>query len=224
MKNLKQPHLSILLCGILFIAFTSFSKTQINEEKQLYKTHSLNVLDSPAIKTRVVIHSLQGYGQDSAFAYAAGVLLEKIINSNEFKQEVINNTYTEKQGYSSTDIYNLIMLAHEKEGPGGQDHVIDLQLRTINLQQDGKKWMRDCKPGSAAGTIGIDGGGSGIAAVCPEWLRSTATAGKYNWLAAHFIHEYMHILGFTHLHRKSTSVPYKIQNIVEDFDTTKLTE
>ncbi len=160
---------------------------------------------------------MEGYGQDSSFARSAASLLEKIVNSDYFKEAVINNKYSRSQGLNSTEIYNRIMLAHEVEGPGGQDHVIDLRLRTINLK-DGKGWMDNCEPGSNAGTIGIDGAGTGVAAVCPQWLRSTAISKDTLSLAAHFIHEYMHTLDFDHIHRASKSVPYKIQNIVEGFD------
>jgi hypothetical protein len=167
-------------------------------------------------RTRVVIQSIEGYGQDEGFAREAAALLEEVINSPEFRAAVIANRYDSDNGLSPEEIYEKIMKAHEEDGPGGNDYVIDLRLRIINSQQDGPKWMKRCDPNSSAGTIGIDGGGTGIAAVCPQWLRSTAQANKKEWLAAHFMHEYMHILNFSHPGKKSRTVPYKIHYIVEE--------
>gem|GEM_PF-3105153 len=45
----------------------------------------------------------------------------------------------------------------------------------------------------------------------------TARENHPGWLAAHFIHEYMHILDFRHPNSKPQSVPYKIHAIVENF-------
>lgn len=171
------------------------------------------VSDYPHIK--VVIHQMTGYGQDTIFAKQSAALLEEIVNSNQFREAVIHNNYIHNQNLTPQQIYDKIMLAHEVDGPGGSDHVIDLRLRTINSTDDDPIWLKRCEPGSSAGTIGIDGGGIGVAAVCPQWLRSTAQSNQPAWLAAHFMHEYMHILGFKHPNRKSKSVPYKIHAIVE---------
>ncbi|SFQ49300.1 hypothetical protein SAMN04515668_2544 [Hymenobacter arizonensis] len=46
--------------------------------------------------------------------------------------------------------------------------VVDLRLRTITLAEDGAFWMKACEPGSLQGTIGLDGAGTGVAAVCPQ--------------------------------------------------------
>ena len=103
------------------------------------------------------------------------------------------------------------MRAHEADGPGGADKEIDLRLRTITAQQDGAYWMSACN----RSTVGIDGSGSGVAAVCSNWLTEAAKGSHYSWMAAHLIHEYMHILNFTHPRHKPESVPYKIHQIVE---------
>jgi len=135
------------------------------------------------VGTEVKVHMTKGYGQDSAFALKSAKLLEQIINSPEFKQLVLAQSYAHNQGMSAEEIYNKIITAHEMDGPGGSDSVLDLRLRIITKQEDGQKWINNCYPNS--GTIGIDGGGTGIAAVCPEWLRMTARENHPGWLAAH---------------------------------------
>ncbi|MBO9676332.1 MAG: hypothetical protein J7577_23020 [Sphingobacteriaceae bacterium] len=216
-----------LVAGIIF--FTSCNNTVPSSDSELTRpsesreeigfskadtVNNFKVTPSyPHVK--VVIHQMAGYGQDSVFAQQSAVLLEQIVNSPQFWDAVINNNYAHDQNLSSQQILDKIMLAHEVDGPGGSDHVIDLRLRTINNQDDDPIWMRRCEPGSSTGTIGIDGGGSGIAAVCPQWLRSTAQSNQPAWLAAHFMHEYMHILGFRHPNKKPKSVPYKIHAIIE---------
>lgn len=208
----------------VLLTLISCSDKKVNDEIMTRPTESNDQvtipkenikLDADAKRTRVVIHFMQGYGEDEGFAKEAAQLLEEIVNSPEFKSAVIANSYEHNKDLSPTQIYDKIMTAHEEDGPSGEDYVIDLRLRTINLEQDGSKWMSRCDPNSSAGTIGIDGGGTGIAAVCPQWLRSTAKAGRKEWLAAHFMHEYLHILNFKHPNKKPRSVPYKIHAIVE---------
>lgn len=180
-------------------------------DTMLRRTDTL-MLHPSGTNVKVVIHRLDGYGQDEAFAKQTARLLERIINSTEFRQKVTTTNFPfHNNGHSGAEIYGLIMKAHEIDGPGGTDSVVDLRLRTITREQDGGKWIRACN----RSTIGIDGGGTGVAAVCPNWLRSTAAGQHYSWLAAHFIHEYMHILDFRHPDHKSQSVPYIIQHIVE---------
>lgn len=179
------------------------------EKIELYANKKIAL---PTNAVTVEIDSLKGYGQDSAFAFACADTLKAVLNSAGFKKAVLNTAFDYyNRGLTSQQIYDVIMNAHEENGPGGTDKVVDLRLRTITLAEDGQRWINACK----RTTIGIDGAGSGMAAVCPDWLRYTAQNKHYSWLAAHFIHEYMHILGFTHPNHKSMSVPYKIHEIVE---------
>ncbi|HUC81762.1 MAG TPA: hypothetical protein VMR70_12655 [Flavisolibacter sp.] len=160
----------------------------------------------------VLIHEMEGYGADEVFARAAADTLEAVLNSNGFKRAVLNTAFTyENKGLNAQQIYDLIMKAHEEDGEGGTDGVLDLRLRTISLEEDGQRWMNACN----RNTVGIDGSGTGVSAVCPGWLRSAVENGHYSWLAAHYMHEYMHLLRFRHSAQKLQSVPYKIDAIVE---------
>ena len=170
-------------------------------------------VSAPTTSVEVMLHQLQGYGAQEAFARETADSLEAVLNSAKFKSVVLDTKFEyHNLGLTSQQIYEKIMLAREEDGPGGKDRVLDLRLRTITLQEDGRYWINACN----RSTIGIDGSGSGISAVCPNWLTSTAESKHYSWLAAHFIHEYMHLLNFRHPDNKSESVPYKIHAIVEN--------
>ncbi|MET0393012.1 MAG: hypothetical protein ABW019_07710 [Chitinophagaceae bacterium] len=194
--------------SILFVADIDTAVTVRDTSAQLTSSGS---------NVKVVIHRIEGYGQDEAFARETASLLERIINSAEFRTRVLATNFEyHNNGLTNREIYNAMIRAHEADGPGGADGVIDLRLRIITEQQDGRRWIRACN----RRTIGIDGGGSGVAAVCPDWLRSTALEKHYSWLAAHFIHEYMHVLGFRHPDHKLQSVPYLIHDIIEEIAET----
>lgn len=171
----------------------------------------------------VVIHSKSlGYVGFEAFADQAAFKLQEILNSDQFHEEVLLAHFTETNGKTNQQIYDAIMLAHELSGDGGSDHVVDLRVRTITKEDDGKRWMRYCKPGSVMGTIGKDGGDSGITAICSKWLQIWFDNKDYASLASHYAHEYMHIIGFMHNHAKATSVPYVIDGIVEKLIRKKI--
>jgi len=165
---------------------------------------------------RVKLHTMTGYEGHEDFAKLAIQKLEMVVNSEQFKQSILNGNFTKRNGYTNEQIYDLILKAHEIQGKGGQDSVIDLRIRTITLERDGKRWMRNCKIGSPAGTIGIDGQGDGETAICPQRLSFWKEQSNVASLAGHYAHEYMHILGFSHSgRRKSSSLVYQVGNIVE---------
>jgi hypothetical protein len=168
-------------------------------------------------KVSVKLHDIKGYEGYTDFADQAIKKLEAVINSEKFRQEVLSGDFTKTNGLTNQEILNSILKAHEVEGPGGQDSVIDLRLRTLTLERDGSIWMKNCEIGSNAGTIGIDGNKDGIAAICPQHLKMWSDTGDVGALAGHYMHEYMHILGFSHsiLYKSRTAV-YKIGYIVRD--------
>ena len=162
-----------------------------------------------------VIHAKSGYEGYEAFADRSANILADVLNSEKFQKAIVDGKFTETNGLTNQQIYDLIMLAHETQGPGGTDKVVDLRVRTISKAIDGKKWMRWCRPGSWVGTIGKDGGGTGVVATCPQHLDNWAKKDLTGRLAGHYAHEYMHILGFSHHGKKSTSLVYQVGNIVE---------
>src|SRR5687768_2855841 len=169
-------------------------------------------------KVKVTLHDVTGYGDHKSFAYKAAQILEDVFNSEEFKNEVLNGKFNATKGLTNQQLYDKIMTAHEEDGPGGQNGVVDLRARTLLIDSDESDWKKPCD----GVTIGVDGAGTGVTAICPqrlvEWSKEEDTAA----LAAHYAHEYMHILGFSHKKVFSTSswkrktFVYQIGNIVEN--------
>lgn len=165
---------------------------------------------------RVKLHSCAGYDGYEDFAKLAIQKLEMVINSKQFEQAILNGKFSNTNKNTNKQIFSIIMSAHEVQGEGGEDGVIDLRIRTITLEKDGKKWMKNCQIDSWAGTIGIDGQNDGETAICLQRLRIWKEQSNIAALAGHYAHEYMHILGFSHSGgRKSSSLVYQVGNIVE---------
>ena len=170
----------------------------------------------------VRIHSMTGYDGYENFAESAAEKLEAVLNSEKFEQAVLSGNFKNTRGYSNQQILSLIIKAHETQGDGGEDNVVDLRVRTID-ETDDKKWLRNCEPGSSAGTVGIDGKGDGVTAICPQVLKAWSDTNDTAALAAHYAHEYMHILGFSHSwFQKRKSLVYRIGEIVEEIGKENL--
>lgn len=170
----------------------------------------------------VKLHSITGYGQNEEFAKKAANALEQVLNSDEFRTRMLSLSYLRTNGLSNQQLYETIMNAHEKQGEGGKDEVIDLRVRTLRIDGDESKWKDNCEIGSHSGTIGIDGNGDGVTAICPQRLNLWVSENNIAELAGHYAHEYMHILGFGHYKflgtqswREKTFV-YMIGDLVSD--------
>lgn len=196
---MNSKYKSILLTVILLLSFTSINYGQ---------------------KITVKLHSIEGYGEHEAFARKAAALLEEVFNSAEFKARVLKGKFKKTNGLNNAQLYEKIMLAREKDGDGGADRVVDLRVRTLDLNGKDADWKTYCY----GDTIGVDGGGGGVLATCPNKLEVWAKAGKTSELAGHYAHEYIHQLGFNHYRswwdftnsQKWESFVYKIGNLVAE--------
>lgn len=148
-------------------------------------------------KVTVKLHSIEGYGEHEEFARKAAKLLEDVLNSKEFEDKVKNATFTKTNNLTNVQLHQTIMTAREKQGDGGEDRVVDLRVRTLRIEGDEADWKKPCE----GKTIGIDGNGDGITAICPNKLETYAKENDLAELAAHYAHEYAHILGFSHRKR-----------------------
>ncbi len=71
-------------------------------------------------RVKVQLHSIVGYEQHEDFAKRAIVALEQVLNSEEFKQGVLNGNFIRAEGLSNQQLYDRIMGAHEVQGLGGR--------------------------------------------------------------------------------------------------------
>ncbi len=173
-------------------------------------------------RVRVKLHIITGYGQNVEFAQKAAKALEQVLNSVEFRTRMFSMTYLRTNGLKNHELYDKIMSAHEEQGEGGEDDVVDLRVRTLRIDGNESKRKDNCEIGSRSGTIGIDGNGDGVSAICPQRLALWASENNIAELAGHYVHEYMHILGFGHYKflatqtwREKTFV-YQIGNLISE--------
>ncbi|TWI18913.1 MULTISPECIES: hypothetical protein [Sphingobacterium] len=169
-------------------------------------------------KITVKAHSVVGYGKHQDFAKKAFVALEQVLNSDEFKDSIIAMESEKNQGYTSEQLYNIIMQAKEKKVPkdsAATDGIVDLWVRTLEVNGRDAKWKDNCEKPSIFGnqTLGIDGAGDGFMAICPSALDYWASIDDVAALAGHYGHEYMHVLGFDH-HRLFSSQRWREQTFV----------
>ena len=171
-------------------------------------------------RTEIDVFVIQGYGESEKFAKEVVFKLEAVINSQAFKDGLLSSKMTQAKKLSNIALYQRILAAHELKGPGknkGENYVMDIGLRTLNLYDDESIWVnKRCAIGSASGTIGLEGGLDGITKICPQHLQRFKNNNKRAELGGHYMHEYMHILGFQHRwYSKYKSAVYRIGKLVE---------
>jgi len=168
-----------------------------------------NYLACYSQKISVKLHAIEGYGTHIEFAHKAITALETVLNSPAFQDSIKAMKAEKTQGYTPEQLYGIIMTAHEKNIPKDSiaaDGIVDLWVRTLDVNGKDAKLKKYCEKPSIFGnqTIGIDGAGDGIMAICPSALDYWASKNDVASLAGHYAHEYMHILGFDHYRFLST--------------------
>jgi hypothetical protein len=178
---------------------------------------SLCTYAQDTIKTKVIVHDIVGYGENEDFAREAIKKLENVINSKEFDSIFLKEPMTQLNNKTKEEILALIKLARENYGDSNIDNVMDLRLRVVNKKQDGRKWVRRCRLNSWAKTIGIEASKTGYTRTCKERLKLWKANKNYGCYAGHYMHEFMHNLGFSHTKKpKKSSVVYKTGIIVRN--------
>ncbi|UWX54349.1 hypothetical protein NYZ99_15540 [Maribacter litopenaei] len=171
-------------------------------------------------QTKIDVFFMKDYGESELFAKEVVSRLELVINSEAFRDSLLSTKMTRKGDISNNELYKRILAAHELNGPGkikGENYVMDIGFRTLNLNDDDPIWVnKRCVIGSKTGTIGLEGGIDGITKICPQHLQKFKKDNNKGGLGGHYMHEYMHMLGFRHRwYSKYKSAVYKIGNLVE---------
>jgi hypothetical protein len=163
---------------------------------------------------KVVIHESNNFSNtDLERLEQARVILENVLNTEEFKQKVLHFTYlgeetfVQNNGYSNLEVYNLIMAGAEqypKQTP--VNHLMDLYTELYY---------------GSSGVIGYTNP-SVPTIYMNNYYFSDYTPGE---IAGNLIHEWLHKLGFDHDYnstaRRPYTVPYAIGYIIDDL-TSKL--
>ena len=164
---------------------------------------------------RVVINSAKNFNDtQAAHLEASRDLLERIVNSEEFKQRVLHvsyqgqETFVQNNGLSNLQVYNKILEAAEQlPSPTEANRVIDLSVQLYTSSYFGRNVVGYTSPDTP--TIYMN-----------TYFYNGATPGES---ASNMMHEWMHKLGFDHDYnstaRRPYSVPYAIGDIVDQMGT-----
>lgn len=93
-------------------------------------------------KVKVKLHSIKDYLGYEDFAKEASKLLEKVINSKEFRDTILKSKFKKTNGLSNKELLNKIIQAQEVQGSRGTEHIIDLKVRTLDLEGKDSKWKK----------------------------------------------------------------------------------
>jgi len=142
-------------------------------------------------------------------AYRTVDLMNKVINSNKFEEKVVSYSFTDRRySYSREDeweevtdnnrIYEILKKGNEQYNIRKNDYVWKLKIKLGRyLPQVGRR-EKDL-------------------IITQNWFIKSSTDKE---LAAHWFHEYAHVLGFHHDYertdRRPHSIPYGLGVIVEE--------
>jgi hypothetical protein len=153
-------------------------------------------------EVKVTIQSSVGYSSEGlALLEKARSLLERVVNSEEFKQQVVNHTYGGKKTYvmnndlSNEQIYAQIMSAAEQfPKVTAADQNIDLHTELYTSNWFGRNTIGYTNPST-----------SKIYVNTYFFYYADASA-----VAGNLMHEWLHKLGFDHDYNSTASRPYSV--------------
>jgi hypothetical protein len=130
-----------------------------------------------------------------------GQLMETVVNSEEFRRRVLAHKwngkvqYADNDGLTNEEIYAKIREAIEHDNPDGRPHVMELVHRM------GRPWFCSWRR-----AIGFTVFGSPVITTyfCKYHRMSDADLG------GHFVHEWMHRIGFVHDFHRTAKRPYSV--------------
>lgn len=186
----------VYLIGLLLVSKTSQTST-IKDQKTKRDTH----------KWDANIQLINFNHENKLKLIKAINLIKKIINSNQFRERIINYQYQgikkfhENNELSNNEIYQKIMEGAETIGNTEKNGVMDVE---IELYDQNSKTIGYTYPNSTRIWINL----KYFNKYTPEQV------------ADNLIHEWMHKLGFTHAVKwdknREHSVPYAVGYIIED--------
>ena len=227
MKNFVTLFISFLFSNLLFIAtamasgntgiihlspdYLSSAQSNIYTSGFLARDYNefYNEQDNDSSLLQVEVSFRNFNDCDKRKVNEAVVILEEVMNSQEFKERVLNFTFKgerrfhENNGLSNFEIYNLLMSGEEVLIPGA-DGVMNFDL---TLYRSWNPWSK-VKGYTKPDTIRI-------------WINKKFFR-RTSWtvvdVASNMAHEWVHKMGFGHAYNYNSdrpySVPYAIGNIV----------
>lgn len=147
---------------------------------------------------KVTLNSLQNANDSQRqFSSDAIAIIERIVNDSSFREQVLNGNYSyriylnEREVYENADnnkIWSIISGGEELNQTA--DGEIDFQCEFAKLDDDGDVMGRVIPPKPLITTNTV-------------WLKWIMSKNDPLSLAAHWIHEWMHVAGFVHPKKES---------------------
>ncbi|PSK91247.1 hypothetical protein [Taibaiella chishuiensis] len=157
--------------------------------------------------TRVRVDYKDGFDKTTDSMLTVAVrLIDSVVNSDLFAQKVKQASFKRNQNKTNEAILAMI---RNGTAPGNPDHVIHLKVAVYNKYAGG-------------GEVGVTVYDTKMKTYITRTFRGYIMANGAACYAAHLMHEYCHVMGFTHPklkflgHAKAKSVPYVIGDIVAD--------
>ena len=164
------------------------------------------------MKTKIVISKLFKFKKKWKVKKArrAVELMNKAINSKEFKDEVLAFEFTDRRyRYSPNDNWQEI---------ADNEKIYDIILKgneQYNNREDDYRWTLKIKLGRFLRQVGRR---EQDLIITQNWFIKSSSTTDID-LAAHWVHEYAHVLGFHHDYdrtdRRPKSIPYALGTIVK---------
>ena len=198
------------LCTVLSINL--YAHTEMSEKATLrFFPSSLGHAEKvPTGFLKVVGGTLSGFPKDSkekVKVLDSYSIIEAVMNSNEFKERVINfkssigtRSYSSNRGMSNEQVYEFLMQG--KELVGGENTLGEMNFDVNRYYRGWSKVIGYTTPGKS-NTISVNG---------RFYSRYSLTQ-----ITSNLVHEWIHLNGFLHDSAKDhDSVPYAIGYIAEE--------
>jgi hypothetical protein len=134
------------------------------------------------------------------------LLIEKVINTGTFRDEVLQEYMTNTNGLTNLEIYNLIMLADEKMYNGLEEENLNVMNIEYNLIK--RSWL-------ASKFSKVIGYGYATDNKINTYVDAFDRLDVYS-LAGHLAHEALHKYGWNDSAKEKTSVTYVVGFIIRD--------
>lgn len=158
------------------------------------------LITKKAKRWSVVEHVLIGFTFEQKTKHrTAQRLLETVVNSWEFRQELLGMKLTSTKGMSNAKIYELILNGSEVLSPE-IDNEADISVHAYNEHRIKGKVIGYTLPDTET-----------------TWINLYFFDGfSYDEIACNLFHEWLHKLGFTHTSaNEKTSVPYALGYLIK---------
>jgi hypothetical protein len=199
-----------MICTLMTLNLYAHTETQEKSKLNFFPSELGFAEQVPTGFLKVVGGNLSGFpksGVERQKVLDSFSIIEAVINSNEFKERVINfkssdgkRSYSSNRGMSNEQVYEYLMRGQELVG--GENNLGEMNFDVRRYYRGWSKVIGYTSPGKS-NTISVNG---------RFYSRYSITQ-----ISSNLVHEWIHLNGFLHDSAKDhDSVPYAIGYIAEE--------